>query len=66
MKFLHSLAIESQFHWKSCMMTSGGKGVRMGRTQGEMGRTFAGGLPGRGCGQCERDERKKNEKFGHY
>ena len=23
MKFLHSLAIESQFHWKSWMMTSG-------------------------------------------
>lgn len=38
MKSLHSLAIESQFHWKSCMMTSGEKRVRMGRARGEGGR----------------------------
>ena len=66
MKSLHSLAIESQFHWKSCMMTSVEKGVRMGRARGEVGQTFAGDLPGSRCGQCEGDERKKSEELGHY
>jgi len=55
MKSLHSLAIESQFHWKSCMMTSGEKWVRMGRERGKREETFAAGLPGSRHGQCERD-----------
>jgi hypothetical protein len=48
MKPPHSSAIESQFHWKSWMMTSVGKGMRMGRVWDEAERTFSGGLPGGG------------------